>query len=104
MQAIFDWIHPNGRITGLPNGLVESPSGARPAKIPAARMGRTIKKLAADDAHSLYVTADGTLWAMGRNNFGQLIFTDTGATFLHPVLPIARNVICGRGVRGLAAR
>src|ERR1035441_3123839 len=34
--------------------------------------GQTVAKVAAGSDHSLFLKSDGSLWAMGNNNFGQL--------------------------------
>ena len=50
-------------------------------------------KIAAGASHSLYVTGDGRLWAMGGNNYGQLGLGDTTSRKTPVQVPGANNVV-----------
>jgi alpha-tubulin suppressor-like RCC1 family protein len=66
-------------------------NGATPALVTSAS---NIVAVAANDEHSLYVTSDGKLYAMGSNTYGQLGISDTTTYRDSPVLvPSASNVI-----------
>src|SRR5262252_7132906 len=43
-----------------------------PALIPPATVTSNVVAITAGNQHSLFVKADGTLWSMGRNAYGQL--------------------------------
>jgi alpha-tubulin suppressor-like RCC1 family protein len=66
-------------------------NGVTPALVASAS---NIVAVAANGQHSLYVTDDGKLYAMGNNEYGQLGISDTTTYRDSPVLaPSASNVI-----------